>query len=53
MIETLATLLEIAGAFTIIVLLSNILKGDQNDDNGSLKPIRVPVTYRRTRRNRR
>ncbi len=53
MIETLATLVEIAGALAIIVLFSNFLKGDQHHDDGTLKPIRVPVTYRRTRRNRR
>jgi hypothetical protein len=53
MVETLATFIEIAGAFAIIVLFSNFLKGDQHHDDGKLKPIRVPATYRRTRRNRR
>ena len=52
MVVTLTSIIELGAAIAIMLLFGGVFKQDKHDDD-HLTPVRVPVTYKVSRRIRR
>ena len=43
MVEVLASFAEIAAAIALMILFSTVMNNKKNDDDHTMKPVRVPV----------